>query len=101
MAKQNLKMVVLTEPGERIMMPTFGVGVKRKLFENEQQFYSIRQKIIEQVSKYLPYISIIDIAIFKDENQNTQFYDNSINLSIKFFVKNFGLSETLDIKIRN
>ena len=32
--KQNVKMVVLTSPGERVMDPAFGVGVRRYLFEN-------------------------------------------------------------------
>jgi phage baseplate assembly protein W len=30
---QNLKMLVLTSPGERIMIPEFGVGLRRFLFE--------------------------------------------------------------------
>ena len=33
MIKQNLKMLVLTSPGERIMIPDFGVGLRRYLFE--------------------------------------------------------------------
>jgi hypothetical protein len=32
-AEQNLKMVILTAPGERIMFPEFGVGVRNYLFE--------------------------------------------------------------------
>ena len=33
-ARQNLKMLVLTAPGERIMIPEFGVGIRNYLFEN-------------------------------------------------------------------
>jgi len=33
-ARQNLKMLVLTAPGERIMIPEFGVGLRNYLFEN-------------------------------------------------------------------
>lgn len=32
--KQNLKMLLLTNPGERVMIPSFGVGLKRMIFEN-------------------------------------------------------------------
>jgi len=32
--KQNLKMLLLTNPGERVMDPTFGVGLSAYLFEN-------------------------------------------------------------------
>ena len=34
--QQNLKMVLLTSPGERIMDPNFGVGMKRYLFEQNR-----------------------------------------------------------------
>ena len=33
MAAQNLKMIVLTSPGERVMDTSFGVGVRNFLFE--------------------------------------------------------------------
>ena len=32
--QQNLKMIVLTSPGERIMNPDFGVGLRNYLFRN-------------------------------------------------------------------
>ena len=62
--KQNLKMLLLTNPGERVMEPDFGVGVKQFLFQNfgsgtEGQ---IDSKIREQVNIYLPVVSIIDIT---------------------------------------
>ena len=57
-AKQNLKMLVLTSPGERIMDPNFGVGIRQFLFEQETRFLQqeIQQRIIQQVSKYLPFL---------------------------------------------
>ena len=36
--KQNLKNLILTIPGERIMMPHFGVGLHQYLFENQNAF---------------------------------------------------------------
>mgnify|MGYP005828049653 FL=1 len=41
LARQNLKMIVLTDPGERMMDPTFGVGVRRLLFENQNSDTSV------------------------------------------------------------
>ena len=32
--KQKLRMIILTNPGEKIMEPNFGVGIKRYLFES-------------------------------------------------------------------
>ena len=34
-AKQNLKMLVLTNPSERVMVPDFGVGIRKMLFEQQ------------------------------------------------------------------
>ena len=59
LAKQNLKMLILTVPGEKIMDPLFGVGLKRYLFEmNDQGTYDrITERIMQQTKIYLPYIS--------------------------------------------
>ena len=37
LVSQNLKMLLLTVPGERVMEPEFGVGLKRYLFQNFTQ----------------------------------------------------------------
>jgi phage baseplate assembly protein W len=100
LAKQNLKMVVLTEPGERVMIPTFGVGLKRRLFESKKNIESVKNEINTQVSKYVSYIQITNIDIFDSMDEETSSYDNSVSISITFYVKNFGLSDTLNIKIK-
>ena len=33
MVRQNFKMLLLTNPGERVMMPLYGDGLKQYLFE--------------------------------------------------------------------
>ena len=62
--KQNLKMILLTDPGERVMEPKFGVSMKTYLFENygTGTEAKIDSKIRKQVNTYLPVVSIIDIA---------------------------------------
>jgi len=61
--KQNLKNLILTNPGERIMIPLFGVGLLTFLFSQQGEFVEeqIKAKIIEQTSIYLPHIKFIDI----------------------------------------
>lgn len=60
LVQQNLTNLILTIPGERIMDPTFGVGLPKFLFEqNDPMVYAdIRAKIIQQVNKYLPFVRI-------------------------------------------
>ena len=44
--KQNFKNLLLTSPGERMMDPDFGVGLRRYLFEQRTHSVGqIRQKI--------------------------------------------------------
>ena len=49
-------MLVLTSPGERVMEPDFGVGVRSYLFENfnNSVFTEIESAIRKQVSIFLP-----------------------------------------------
>ena len=58
--KQNLKMLLLTSPGERIYRPSFGVGIRGYLFDQIQQTdtFAIRQEIIKQINLYMPYLFI-------------------------------------------
>ena len=74
MVHQNLKSVLLTSPGERIMDPEFGVGLRNYLFEmnNESTYDDISGKINEQVEKYLPFIEITSIT-FDDDEANALF----------------------------
>ena len=60
LVKQNFKMLLLTIPGERMMMPSFGVGLKRYLFELNTIGNSniIEAEIRTQVRRYLPFINL-------------------------------------------
>tara|TARA_B100000287_G_C20671404_1_gene793506 strand:+ start:3781 stop:4170 length:390 start_codon:yes stop_codon:yes gene_type:complete len=60
---QDLRILLLTAPGERTMDPLFGVGLKRFLFQNltTTTLGQIEAKIQKQVGKYLPFITIVDI----------------------------------------
>ena len=63
--KQNFKNLLLTNPGERIMDPEFGIGMRTYLFENQTQatFGNMRSKINQQVDRYLSFIKVLDADI--------------------------------------
>ena len=102
LAKQNLKMLVLTSPGERIMDPNFGVGLRRYLFEfNETTTYSaISSKILSQVRTYLPYLKIDDIK-FKIPENNPDLYPHSLSVKIIFTIKPLQIVESLNLSVEN
>ena len=79
--RQNLKFLVLTSPGERIRVPSFGVGLRNYLFENNTPSVQgiIRSKILEQASIFMPYITITSIDF-----DNSQQDSNRIGISISF-----------------
>ena len=98
--KQNIKMVVLTAPGERIMDPNFGVGMRRFLFEqnNPITHSSIRAKIIKQTNEYLPFIDIIDVT-FSTEDNSSNVKANGLMVSIEFIIAPLGISTTANITV--
>ena len=63
--KQNFKNLLLTSPGERIMIPNFGCGIRRFLFEYEEDamFEDISAIIEDQTETYMPFIEIDDISL--------------------------------------
>ena len=95
-ATQNLKNLLLTNPGERMMDPDFGVGLKRYLFEmrTEEVNYEMNSKIREQVSKYLTYIKIKNINFENDllnENMVTVSIVYSISPSARLIIADFSV----------
>ena len=106
-ARQNLKMIVLTNPGERVMIPGFGVGLRTYIFENASNslFETIRQKIREQVALYAPYVSIRSIQ-FSQEKTDFNFVEldpssesNFVGITINYSIPKAFISDTLVLEI--
>ena len=85
--KSNLINVLLTEPGERVMEPDFGVGLKLLLFEQNIDKDGIKSKIQAQVNLYIPEIEVSEINVNFVPDDHVLF----IQLTYKFL-----LDESLD-----
>lgn len=96
--KQNLKMLVLTSPGERLMLPEYGVGIRNFLFE--QNISSVRSDIVskirEQVKTYMPFIVLEDVT-FGEMPENSYV----LNLAIKYSVPQIINDEVLNLQFDN
>ena len=82
---QDFKNLVLTSPGERVMDPEFGVGIKNYLFEQPSQslYSAIRTRIESQTEKYLPFVLVEDIRMgFPTEDPLTT--SNLLVIQIKY-----------------
>ena len=88
LVRQNFKMLMLTNPGERIMDPNFGVGLRRYLFEqnNSQTYSQIESKVREQVSRYLSYLKIKNISFTRPSGLDN-LSENLLSIKIKYFIE--------------
>jgi len=97
LVKQDLKMLVLTEPGERILIPDYGVGIYNWLFENvgnvEQMQANLVSRLNEQVDTYLPYITIDHVDFQYDEFNNPHL----VNMRIEYTIIPLEVQDFLDL----
>ncbi len=101
-AKDNLKNLILTKKGERLMQPEFGCDVWLVLFEQISEGIiedRIESYITDAVSIWLPYLRIDEIVFDYDDNDID---NNRITLDIKFsLTNNPNLSESVTINVNN
>lgn len=96
--QQNLKNLILTQKGEKIMDSNFGVGLRSYLFENVTS--EIRQiiagEIRSQVDRYMSFIDIVELNILDSPTGAPQ-----LNVSIKYSISDLGTTDNLLLSISN
>jgi len=97
MVTQNLKMLVLTAPGERIMDPEFGVGIRNYLFEPNHSLTheEIDLKIKNQVNKYLPFLDVKTVMLGPDDIEAGN--PNLLKIQIKYLIKPLQIFDVVEI----
>ena len=101
LVNQNLKMLLLTSPGERIMDPFFGVGMRRFIFEQDHPnvYSDISSRIYQQVAKYLPYLELEHVDFQSQGMGNMDIPANTLKLRIIFNIKPLNRREILDVAV--
>ncbi len=81
--KSNIKNLLLTKKGERVLQPDFGSGLQDLLFNPSTEKFEedVETTIRESLEKWLPYVILedIDVNISKDYTDN-----NQAKVSLKF-----------------
>ena len=97
-AGHNIKNLLLTAKGERVMQPDFGSNLRSLLFEQEDENLNIniKEAIQEAMSTWLPYISISSVDITQDEKKLNQMKVD-IDFSLNYEPDRFN-TITLDIE---
>ena len=82
--KNNIRLLLHTESGERVFQPNLGMNLKQFLFEQitEDTSIQIENNIVDVFETWLPFVELRDIQINTD-NQ----HKNKIDINITFNIK--------------
>ena len=82
--KNNIKLLLQTQQGERVFQPSLGMNLKQFLFEQitEDTSIQIENNIVDVFETWLPFVELRDIQINTD-NQ----HKNKIDINITFNIK--------------
>jgi len=94
--KFQLKNILLTNPGENLSDPQFGVGLKLYLFEleNSQKIRNLRQAILNQIQKYANYFTKLNVIV-----DTSKLYTNTLTVRIEFEFGITLLNDSLEITV--
>ena len=87
--KSNLINLLLTEKGERVNEPNFGVGLKKILFEQHLNKEELEEKINFQINFYIPEIQLITAEVGEIDD------DHRVYLTISYKFKTDGSTDAL------
>ena len=82
--------ILLTNPGEKLSDPEFGVGLRSFLFEPQNSIYDLQETISEQLGTYAQGIRIMGVSVDLSGTDG-----NSISVSIKYLNPNKTIDEYL------
>ncbi len=93
--KNNLLNFFSTDQGERVFNPFFGSGLKKLIFENIDSLTSdyIKKILTDEINQYFPFVGIAQLDINLNEDFNT------VNITVKYQVTNFGIQDEINIII--
>ena len=97
--KNNIKLLLQTEQGERVFQPTLGMGLRRFIFEqiNENTSIEIENNIVNVFETWLPFVELNGIDVNIDPTNQEQ---NKIKIIITFSIKKSPTSlESIEVAL--
>jgi len=91
--KYNLIKYILTNPRERIFNPNFGLGIRKKLFEQITNNTSdeIKQMVISGIENYFPNLNIDKLDVKAEPNNNLLYVE------MKYTIKNLRIEDEVSL----
>lgn len=99
--KNNIRNLMLTNAGERIMQPNFGMSLRKFLFEqiSSDTILQIQTEIQEKISQFLPFVIVKDISVNMSEVQD-RLGINKLNINVVFSIsQDPNTLESLEIEV--
>lgn len=91
--KESIKNLILTDPGERLMQPFIGGGIRGMLFENitPGTLKLIEARVKTTIETYEPRAELIRV------NVSSLYDDNTVSVSVLFYIRNVDQPIQLDV----
>ena len=91
--KFHLTNLLLTNPGEKISDPNYGVGLRQYLFENFSSNISpeLEFQIEQGISRYLPYLRLDQVSTKESQDQN------KLSIKIQYTILKTAETQILEI----
>lgn len=95
--RYNIINFMLTDPRERLFNPTFGAGLRGRLFEQIEQtsLDDIRQSIISQMENNFPQVEVVNLDIVPQPGYN------SINIRFSYRILRSNENDSVTITVQN
>lgn len=70
--RNDLLQLLLTSPGERVMRPEFGTGIRRFVFEDfsDESLDALRENILDIIAKYESRVNVTEVKLEPDHDSN-------------------------------
>ena len=95
-----LRTLLLTYPGENLSDFEYGIGIKKYLFDtnNQSTLSMIKSNIVKQIGIYLSYINVIDVII---SSSNSDIDNSSISVKIIYRLPNNINQVVFNLEVNN
>jgi uncharacterized protein len=72
--RESIRTILLTDPGERIMLPAFGAGLRAFLFEpnTPASHRLIEERIVQSLRRWEPRIAVVEVLVDEDAHDPQQ-----------------------------
>lgn len=95
--KYNIINYLLSDPRERVFNPTFGAGLRARLFEQIDQvaFDDIKQSIMTQMENQFPQVEVTTLDIIPSPDYN------SVNIKFSYRLLKSNENDSVILTIQN